>query len=320
MASGSEVPSVGLGLWKIDGAVVGDVIETAIDCGYRHLDAACDYGNEVESGEGIAKAIAKGAVTRDDLWITSKLWNTYHAPEHVRPAIEKTLLDLKLDHLDLYLVHFPISQQFVPFEKRYPPGWFHDPDAESPKMVAGNVPLIETWQAMEEVAKAGLTREIGVSNYSTVLLRDMLNQTSTVPAMLQVELHPYLTQEKLIRFCKEAGIGVTGFSPLGAQSYFALNMAEASESLLNHELIGDIASSVGKTAAQVLLRWGVQRGTSIVPKTTSRERLIENLSIFDFELAQEQMDQISALNRHRRFNDPGDFCEAAFNTFFPIYD
>ena len=97
-------------------------------------------------------------------------------------------------------------------------------------------------------------------------------------------------------------------------------MAEASESLLNHELIGDIASSVGKTAAQVLLRWGVQRGTSIVPKTTSRERLIENLSIFDFELAQEQMDQISALNRHRRFNDPGDFCEAAFNTFFPIYD
>ena len=187
-------------------------------------------------------------------------------------------------------------------------------------MVAGNVPLIETWQAMEEVAKAGLTREIGVSNYSTVLLRDMLNQTSTVPAMLQVELHPYLTQEKLIRFCKEAGIGVTGFSPLGAQSYFALNMAEASESLLNHELIGDIASSVGKTAAQVLLRWGVQRGTSIVPKTTSRERLIENLSIFDFKLAQDQMDQISALNRHRRFNDPGDFCEAAFNTFFPIYD
>ena len=320
MASGSEVPSVGLGLWKIDGAVVGDVIETAIDCGYRHLDAACDYGNEVESGEGIAKAIAKGAVTRDDLWITSKLWNTYHAPEHVRPAIEKTLLDLKLDHLDLYLVHFPISQQFVPFEKRYPPGWFHDPDAESPKMVAGNVPLIETWQAMEEVAKAGLTREIGVSNYSTVLLRDMLNQTSTVPAMLQVELHPYLTQEKLIRFCKEAGIGVTGFSPLGAQSYFALNMAEASESLLNHELIGDIASSVGKTAAQVLLRWGVQRGTAIVPKTTSRERLIENLSIFDFELAEDQMNQISKLNRHRRFNDPGDFCEAAFNTFFPIYD
>ncbi|MEM7781782.1 MAG: aldo/keto reductase, partial [Planctomycetota bacterium] len=208
----------------------------------------------------------------------------------------------------------------VDFETRYPPGWFFDPDVDSPKMIPSRVPLIETWQAMVELKKSGLAKEIGISNFNTALIRDLLNQTDEPPAVLQVELHPYLTQEKLIRFCQESEIAVTGFSPLGAQSYFQLDMAEASESVLDQDIVKSLAKELGKTPAQVVLRWGIQRGVSIVPKTSNRNRLVENIAIFDFELSDEQMQSMSDLNRHRRFNDPGDFCESAFHTFFPIYD
>ncbi len=312
--------SVGLGLWKIENDLTAGVVQTAIDCGYRHFDSACDYGNEKEAGDGFSAAIAGGKVKRDDLWITSKLWNTYHRAEHVRPALERTLKDLQTDYLDLYLMHFPIAQAFVPFDKHYPPGWFDDPDATSPAMKPDAVPLIETWQAMEELVNAGLVREIGICNFSTALLRDLSNQASIKPAMLQIELHPYLVQEKLVRYCRESDIAVTGFSPLGAQSYFQLNMAQADEAVIQQEVVKSIAAAHGKTPAQVVLRWGVQRGTAIVPKTTSESRLKENIAIFDFELSSDDMTQISNLDRHRRFNDPGDFCESAFNTFFPIYD
>ncbi|MFK8115575.1 MAG: aldo/keto reductase [Rubripirellula sp.] len=320
LASGREVASVGLGLWKIEQEATAAVVQSAIECGYTHFDSACDYGNEVQTGEGLKAAMAGGSVSREDLWVTSKLWNTYHRREHVRPALEKSLRDLQLDYLDLYLVHFPIAQKYVPIDQRYPPGWFSDPDASEPCIEADDVSIIETWQAMEELVRDGLVREIGVCNFGTSLLRDLMNQASIPPAMLQIEMHPYLTQEKLTRFCHESDIAVTAFSPLGAQSYFQLNMAEASESLIEHETINSIASSVGRTPAQVLLRWGVQRGTSVVPKTSNVDRLKENMAVFDFELSDDQISQITGLNRNRRFNDPGDFCEAAFNTFFPIYE
>ena len=190
LTSGDKMPSVGLGLWKIPNDVCSQVVQDALKAGYRCLDSACDYGNEKEVGEGIAQAIADGVVKREDIFITSKLWNTYHRKEHVRAACLKTLKDLGLAYLDLYLIHFPIALKFVPFESRYPPGWNH---TDKPGMEEDKVPFEETWRAMEELVKEGLVRNIGVCNVGTTLLRDVINYASIKPAALQVEMHPYLT-------------------------------------------------------------------------------------------------------------------------------
>jgi D-xylose reductase len=314
------MPVVGLGLWKVPRESCADLMQQAIRAGYRHLDCACDYGNEVEVGSGVRAAVSAGTCRRKDLWVTSKLWNTYHRAEHVRPAVERSLRDLQLDYLDLYLVHFPIAQEFVPFHARYPPEWFYDPQSPQPRVQFAKVPLSETWMAMEELVSAGLVRNIGVCNYNCALLRDLLSYARIHPAVLQVELHPYLTQEKLLRFCKENQIAVAGFSPLGALSYVELGVAGPEHSVLQEPVVRAAAQRHGKTPAQVVLRWAVQRGTAIVPKTVRPDRLVENLTLFDFELSAHEMAAVSALNRDRRFNDPGVFCEAAFRTFCPLYD
>ena len=151
-------------------------------------------GNESEVGEGIARAIQSGNVTREELWVTSKLWNTYHEPQHVRSACKKTLNDLRLEYLDLYLIHFPISLMYVPFEKRYPPEWLYDPDADKPKMELIEVSVQSTWQAMESLVEEGLVKNIGLSNFNCQGIRDVLSYAKIKPAVLQVELHPYLQQ------------------------------------------------------------------------------------------------------------------------------
>jgi D-xylose reductase len=320
LRSGDAMPAVGLGLWKINPAQAPSAVVDAVDIGYRHFDSASDYGNEPAVGEGLQQALKSSACRREELWITSKLWNTNHAPQHVRPALERSLRDLRLDYLDLYLIHFPIALEFVPFETRYPAGWFHDSGAASPRMHPAKIPIHDTWRAMEAVRDAGLVRHIGVSNFNISLLRDLLSYADAPPAVLQVELHPYLTQEKLVRFCRDEQIAVTGFSPLGAGSYLELGMATAGESVLDEPVVQAIAKAHGRSPAQVVLRWAVQRGTSVVPKSTRPERLRENLAVFDFSLTDAEMADIASLNRNRRFNDPGVFCEAAFNTFFPIYE
>lgn len=320
LADGQSLPMIGLGCWKIEVGATAALVREAIRLGYRHLDCACDYGNEPQVGEGIAAALRDGLCRRDELWVTSKLWNTYHDPKHVRLACERSLRDLGLDYLDLYLIHFPIAQRYVPIEERYPPGWFFDPNAAAPRMEEAIVPLADTWHAMEDLLQAGLVRTIGVSNYGVSLLRDLLAYSRSKPTVLQVELHPYLAQEKLLRFCAEKNIAVTAFSPLGAPSYVPLGMAAAADSLFDHPVIAAAARRTGRTPAQVLLRWGVQRGTAVIPKTSQPARLAENLAVFDFALTADEMAAIAALDQHRRFNDPGDFCEAAFGTFFPIYE
>jgi D-xylose reductase len=314
------MPAVGLGLWKIARENTAAIVSDAIAAGYRHLDSAADYGNEHEAGEGIARALQQGLCQRQDLWVTSKLWNTYHRPEHVRAACEKSLADLGLDYLDLYLIHFPISLKFVDFAERYPPEWFHDPAAAEPSMIIDPVPLHETWAAMEELVQTGLVRQIGVCNYNSGLLHDLMAYSRIKPAMLQIESHPYLTQERLVRLANDYQLAVTAFSPLGALSYLSLDMADAGESVLEQEVVKAAAARLQRTPAQIVLRWGIQRGTAIIPKTSKPERLRENLALFDFSLNDEEMQAISALNRDRRFNDPAVFCEAAFNKFYPIYD
>lgn len=315
-----HMPAVGFGLWKIDRTETADMVCRAIEAGYRHLDSAADYGNEVEAGEGIRRAIDKGICTRNDLWLTSKLWNTFHRPEHVREACEKTLADLGVDYLDLYLVHFPISLKYVPIAERYPPEWIFDPAAEQPTMEIDPVPLSETWRAMEALVDAGLVRNIGVCNYNSGLLHDLMAYARIRPAMLQIESHPYLTQSRLLQLAQSYDLAVTAFSPLGAGSYVELSMASEQDSVLGQPVVQEIAARLQRTPAQVVLRWGIQRGTSVIPKTSRIERLSENLAVFDFELSSEDMAAVSALNKNRRFNDPGTFCAQAFGRFYPIYD
>lgn len=320
LRTGAELPAIGLGLWKIPPAEAPGVVVEAARAGYRHFDSASDYGNENAVGAGLKAAMAEGACSRDDLWVTSKLWNTNHEPQHVRPAAERTLRDLQLDYLDLYLIHFPISLRHVPVQTRYPAGWFFDPAAPQPKMELIRAPISETWLAMEGLVEVGLVRNIGVCNFNTSLLRDLAAHAAIQPAVLQVELHPLLTQERLLRYCQEEGIAVTAFSPLGSPSYVPIGMARAEESVLEHSVVTRAGQAHGKSPAQVVLRWGVQRGTAVVPKSVRPGRLRENLDIFDFELSDQEMLDVSALNANRRFNDPGVFCEAAFHTFCPIYE
>ena len=314
------LPTLGLGTWKLPKPQAPAVIREAVRLGYRHFDCACDYGNEAEVGAGLASVVQQGLCRRDDLWVTSKLWNTYHEPKHVRAACERSLRDLRLEVLDLYLVHFPIALAYVPFDVRYPPEWFFDPAAENPAMKPIAVPYADTWGAMEELQRAGLVKRIGVCNLNVSMLREVLNTASIRPAVHQFEAHPYLIQERQVRFCQSEGIAVTAFSPLGAPSYLPLGMARPEESVLVDPVVAGIAAALGRTPAQVVLRWGVQRGCAVIPKAQDFNHLRDNAQVFDFSLSAGQMQAIDALDRHRRFNDPGHFCEKAFNTFFPIFD
>ena len=315
-----KMPEIGFGLWKVDREQCADVVVEAISAGYRHFDCAADYANEVETGEGLKRAFDDGLVSREDLWTTSKLWNTFHHPDHVEAACRKSLSDLGLEYLDLYLIHFPIALEYVDFETRYPPEWLFDPDAAQPEMRLASVPLHETWAAMEKLVEKGLVRQIGVCNYNSALIHDLMAYAQIRPSMLQIEAHPYLTQEKLIRLAKQYDMAVTAFSPLASSSYVEIGMAEESDSVLADQEVQEIAEAHEKTPAQVVLRWGTQRGTAIIPKSTDPGHMRENLDIADFSLTEGQMNRISALNADRRFNDPGVFCEQAFGRFHPIYD
>ena len=173
---------------------------------------------------------------------------------------------------------------------------------------------------MESLVDSGRVRRMGGGNYDSGLLHDLMADARIAPSELQVEWHPYLTEERLLRLASDYGLAVTAFSPLGASSYLELDMADSAEAVIDLPIIREIAEAHGKSPAQVVLRWGIQRGCYLVTKSTRSERLLENLDVFDFELSAEQMSAIAALNQNRRFNDPGSFCEAAFGKFYPIYD
>eukprot|EP01062_Namystynia_karyoxenos_P074535 TRINITY_DN71476_c0_g1_i1.p1 TRINITY_DN71476_c0_g1~~TRINITY_DN71476_c0_g1_i1.p1 ORF type:complete len:359 (+),score=123.04 TRINITY_DN71476_c0_g1_i1:83-1078(+) len=320
------MPLVGLGVWKASEDETAATVYEAIKAGFRHIDAAADYGNEKGVGEGIKKALGDGLCKREDLWVTSKLWCTFHRKEHVAPALERTLSDLGLDYVDLYLVHFPISLEHVPFDKYYPPGWTDKP-GNAGIMRLANVPYRETWEAMEAVHGTGKAKNIGVSNLTCQMLMDLLKYAKVKPACNQVESHVYLQQEGLVSWCHAHGIAVCAFSPLGAVSYFALGMADESENSLKDPVVSSIASAHGCTPAQVLLRFQTQRGVVPLTKSTKVERLKENIDLFKFTLSDAEMEQLAKLNRNRRFNDPKHFTRqwgepgsVLAKLGYPIYD
>ncbi len=265
---------------------------------------ALDYGNEVEAGQGVARAIKDGIVKREDLFIVSKLWNSFHDGDKVEPIVTKQLKDWGIDYFDLYYIHFPVALAWVDPEHRYPPGWFFD-DA-STEIRTSKASIQETWTAMESLVSKGLSRSIAVSNFQAQLLYDLLRYAKIPPAVLQIEHHPYLVQPGLLRLAKVEGVAVTAYSSFGPASFEEFKMAHAGEltPLFQVSTIKDLAAKYGKSEGQILLRWATQRGLAVIPKTATSTRLVENLSVTGWDLEQADIDAISALDKNVRFNQP----------------
>jgi len=296
------MPIVGFGLWKVTKSSCADTVYNAIKTGYRLFDGAGDYGNEKEAGEGVRRAIKDGLVKREDLFITSKLWNTFHAKEHVSKLAKYQLGLWGIEYFDLFLVHFPISLKYVDPAERYPPEWWNGKGGVDLQ----STPLQETWIEMEKLVEAGVTKNIGLSNCKGSLLVDVMTYAKIQPQVLQVEHHPYLTQEELVKLCGTLGITMTAYSSFGPASFIELNMDKQVSSLLVHDSISKIAQSHKKTPAQVLLRWATQRGIAVIPKSNDPNRLLQNLQCTDFDLTEAEIKAISNLNQNIRFNDPAD--------------
>lgn len=264
-----------------------------------------DYGNEKEAGEGVARAIKDGLVKREDLFLVSKLWNSFHDSDKVEPICKKQLADWGIDYFDLYIVHFPVALAYVDPEVRYPPGWNYDGKDE---VRLSNATIQETWQAMEKLVGKGLARSIGISNFQGSLILDLLRYAKIRPATLQIEHHPYLVQPTLLRLARDEGIAVTAYSSFGPQSFIELEWQSAKDTpvLFEHPVITAAAKKHGRTPAQVLLRWATQNGLAVIPKSNNQERLKQNLEVTTFDLEKSELDAIDGLDRHLRFNNPTD--------------
>lgn len=304
----AQMPKLGLGTWKIHKESCADTVYKAIELGYRLLDCACDYGNEVEVGRGLQKAIDAGIVKREDMFITSKLWCTFMDPEHVQEAFEKSLADLGCGYLDLYLIHFPIALKYVDPKVRYPPGWAFDDESG---LVYSNATLQQTWEAMEKLVDTGLVKNIGVANYNCTLIREVLKYARIPPAVNQIELHPYLHHQPLVNMCQKNGIQLTAFQSLGGQSLVELgnDLAIETPNLLQHDTVSKIASKHGMSTAQVLLSWAMQRNIAVIPKSNNVDRLRENLNSTNYTLDGSDMSELAALDQNLHFNDPKDFAD-----------
>jgi 2,5-diketo-D-gluconate reductase A len=253
---GNRIPQLGFGVFQIDPSETAEAVTTAIDTGYRHIDTAEMYGNEAEVGEAIAAA----PVDYDDVFVTSKLNNGYHEPDDAKRAFDETLEKLGHDYVDLFLIHWPL-----------------------PTLYDGD--FVSTWKVLEEFKADGRARSIGVSNFQIEHLQRLANEADVVPAVNQIEVHPYFVNADVRAYGQEHGIVTEAWSPI------------AQGAVLDDEAISEIAERVGRTPAQVVLRWHVQHGHIVFPKSVTPERIRENIELFDFELTDDHMQAIDALDR-----------------------
>ncbi len=293
--NGDTMAILGLGTWKSAPGDVYTAVKEAIRIGYRHIDCAAIYGNEHEVGRALAESFAEGLVKREELWITSKLWNDKHAQEDVIPAIQKTLSDLRLDYLDSYLVHWPVAlKKGVVFPKR-------GDDLVS----LDTMPLSETWKGMEATVDQKLSRHIGVSNFSMRKLIDISTTARIKPEVNQVEMHPYLPQHELLKYCTSHDIHVTAYSPLGSPDRPAGLKKKDATVLLEDPIIAAVAKDRGVTPAEILLAWAIARKSSVIPKSINPQRLQKNLAAADITLTDEELLRIAGIDRYERYVGAG---------------
>lgn len=295
-SNNDKIPMLGLGTWKSAKGEIYQTVRKAIEIGYRHFDCALIYGNEHEIGQAISDAINNKEVTRNELWITSKLWNNRHKKVDIQPTIEITLDSLKLEYLDLYLIHWPVA---LLNSVNYPKDGSEMIDLK-------HIPLVETWQGMIALKENNLTKHIGVSNFSIKKINELINETGVCPEALQLELHPFLQQNKIVDFANANNIILTGFCPLGSSDRPINRITAGEPKLFENKSIIDIAQEKGNTPAQIMLAWAINRGTSVIPKSVNPQRLKENIEAADIELTPLEMEKINQLDQHYRYIK-GDF-------------
>ncbi len=292
LSSGYEMPLFGLGTWKaVQEDELYNAVREAITIGYRHFDCAKIYANEAVVGKALNDAFRANEVKREEIFVTSKLWNDSHAQGDVIPALQSTLRDLGLDYLDLYLIHWPVC-----FKKGT-----EFPTSTDDFIPPENLPISQTWQGMEKAVGQGLAKSIGVSNFSIKKLKELDKTSKIKPANNQVELHPYLQQKELSEYCNANNIALTAYSPLGSMDRPSSLKPENEPSLLEDAVIARIAQKHNATPAQVLIKWHIQRGVAVIPKSTNFNRLKENHDAQFVGLDEPDMKKIASLERNFRY-------------------
>ncbi len=290
------MPAIGLGTWKMEDGTATPAVKSALELGYRHIDCAPIYLNEKDVGAAFEEVFGSGAVERADVWITSKLWCNRHRPDLVESALKDTLSDLRLDYLDLYMIHWPVVFRHD----------VHRPETGADLISLDEMPLVDTWKALEACVDAGLCKNIGVCNFSIKKLKTILADCRIKPSANQVESHPYLPQNALFDFCRENSIQPVAYSPLGSGDRPERMVEEDDPNLFDEAVVKDIASDTQLSPGQIILAWAVNRGAVAIPKSANPGRQADNLAAGSFELSSDQMmaiDNIVTTHRyvHGRF-------------------